>query len=219
MSKTLNNIATILLVGCALTVTGLVIRREFFLGPETIPSRVIPMPAWKKVVEGGRWIGPKDAKAQVAVFLDFECPPCRMVKETLDVLLNRHSRELALVLFNFPLKTHPHAYEAAMAAECAGFQNSYAAYHDALFMNQSTLGKKHWSLLARLAGIPDVERFEECVQTRATSAIVDRDIELASEIGVDGTPTLIVNGRMINGNPGVDALDRLIREAISEVGK
>lgn len=220
MDKTLNNIATSLLVVCAVTITGLILRKELFHNDSTVPVSARNVKDWQSISkQAGRWIGPRDAKVQIAVFFDFECPPCRTLKETLDVLMKRHSGELALILYNFPLKEHPHAYEAAMAAECAGLQNRYAAYHDVLYMNQTALGKKQWGLLAQLADISDAAQLEECVRSKTTSVIVDRDIELASKIGVDGMPTLVINGRMVKGNPGVDALDRLINEALDGVGE
>jgi protein-disulfide isomerase len=58
---------------------------------------------------------------------------------------------------------------------------------------------KPWKNLARIAGITDIAGFEKCLKNKQTGRIIDRDIRIGKKIGVDGTPTLIINGRMVSG--------------------
>lgn len=73
------------------------------------------------------------------------------------------------------------------------------------------LSNQPWSMLARLANVPDMAAFEKCVQTLETAVAVDRDIHIAKSIGIDGTPTLIINGDMVTGNLSVTQIEDLIR--------
>ncbi len=218
MGRLLNNIATGVLVVCALTITGIVLRREFFVGEPELRTRRVEQ--WKDLhSRGGRWLGPKEACVQVAVFLDYECQPCALASQAIDRVARKYEGQIGFVYFNLPLKSHLNAYDAALAAECAGSQGRYKEFHDVLFQNQPLIGKRPWIAFAELANIPDRGAFERCIQTRSLSALVDRDMTLASEIGIDGTPTIIVNGRMFNGAPSVESLDRLIAGMLAPDGQ
>lgn len=215
MGRTFNTLATALLVVCALIVTGLLVRKEFFLGAESISSRTIP--EWKEVVEGGRWIGSKNARILVVEFFDYECPPCSNTQKTLAALKKKYKDDIAFILYNLPSsEIHPNAYQAALAAECAGLQDKYESYHSLLLKNQDLLGEGQWVKFARFADIPDLEGFQRCVQTKATSWVIERDIKQAKRFGIEATPTLIINGRVINGDPGISNLERIIEQALEK---
>jgi len=207
--NTLNNIFTGILVLCALIITILILRKEFVNRPHPQVSKV---ENWKKLLGQGHWLGPKDAAVYVIAFFDYECPPCRSLEPTLDAVLSRYKNEVALIRYNFPSETHENAYEAAIAAECAANQGRYDICHTLLFQNQNILSNQPWSMLARLADVPDMGAFEKCVQTLETAVAVDRDVHIGKSINVVGTPTLIINGDMVTGNLSVTQIEDLIRD-------
>lgn len=106
MGKVLNNIATAVLVVCALTITGIVLRREFFVdAPELRTQRV---EHWKDLrSRGGRWLGPKDAPVQVAVFLDYECQPCALASQAIEKVSRKYESQVGFVYFKPALEVTP----------------------------------------------------------------------------------------------------------------
>jgi protein-disulfide isomerase len=204
----LNNIFTGILVLCAVTITVLILRREF---AQTLRPQASKVENWKKLLGEGHWFGPNDAAVYIIAFFDYECPPCKRLELTLDAVLSKYNDKVALIRYHFPSKTHENAREAAIAAECAGKQGRFAVYHSLLFQNQNVLTNQPWSMLARLAGIPDVDAFEKCVQTHETAMAVERHVHIGKSLGAVGTPTLIINGDMVTGNLSATQLEDRIR--------
>ncbi|HEV3051836.1 MAG TPA: thioredoxin domain-containing protein, partial [Longimicrobium sp.] len=154
-----------------------------------------------------------EAPVTVVVFSDFQCPACRVLAQSLDVIRERHPGTVAVVYRHFPLPAHPFAPAAAQASECAARQGRFQAYHDELFRRQEAIGDTSWTAFARLAAVPDLRAFEACAADTAPVPAVQRDIEAARRLGVAVTPTLLINGRRFDGTPGVESLERHILNA------
>lgn len=211
-SEIMNNVATAMLVACALLVTALVVRREFE-GPAPESPVVRSIGDWERLLDGGHRIGPADAELQLVEFSDFQCPYCRRSAFALDSLLRRFDGRLAIIYRHFPLEAvHPHAFEAAMAAECAAAQNAFVRLHDALFQHQERIGEASWAAIAAAADVPDAEQLATCVQERTYARRVADDVSVANEIGVRATPTFVVRGRVVRGVMSVDDWERLLRD-------
>jgi protein-disulfide isomerase len=148
-------------------------------------------------------VGPEDAPVTIVEFSDFECPYCREGSAELKKVFDRYPGKVRVVFRNYPLDTscntymprsgHLYACRAAMMARCAGTQGRFWEMHDALFhlpeMRLATLDE----LPSKLGLSP--EAFSACMSDEGTLAIVKADIEEGHRLGVDGTPTLFVNGR------------------------
>jgi protein-disulfide isomerase len=146
-----------------------------------------------------------DAKAPVTLeeFGDFECPPCGLLHPILTQLESEFGpAKLRLIFREFPLvPTHVHALAAARAAEAAGLQGKFWEMHDMIYENQKTWHEAFdvrpiFEGYATKIGL-DVEQFRR----DNTSEIVERRIFLdgkrAHALGVNGTPTVFMNGREI----------------------
>lgn len=167
---------------------------------------------WEHIAAIGHRIGAEDAPIRVVEFTDFQCPFCAQGAARLHDLQQRYPGRLALIIRHFPLiSIHPHAFAAAIAAECAGAQGRFAAYRDALFRNQEALGTLSWTQLAVMSGVPDTLAFDRCVREESFRSVIVRDFEEGRRLGVLGTPTFILEGRLVAGR---DALDR-IEEAVA----
>jgi protein-disulfide isomerase len=209
------------MVLCAVTVTGLVVRREVFSPPPAaaaaeVESRTVP--DWRSYTEGQR-IGPADASVTIVEFSDFECPFCRVTADRLRAIRARYPRDVALVYRHYPLSYHKNAVPAAKASICAARQGRFEGYHDALFAQQDSLGLIPWTRLARIAGVPNEAEFEACMQSSAPDAEIERDLQAGTRLGVRGTPAMLVNERFISGAPpGVleDLVERAVRGAAIE---
>lgn len=213
---------TTALVICAVVVTALVVRRELFLNRQQIavqsPDYVLNDSLWKRVSAYETTYGPRSARARVVEFFDYECPYCKHLHPVLDSIRARYPQDVSLTYRHFPLDYHPAADRAAIAAECAGEQGLFKAYHDILFENQAQLSNStmSWTALAHDAGVPNMERFQTCVTDERTRHKVDADAVLAGVLGIDGIPTLIVNGSMYSGFMSVSDLDTIVQKALKD---
>lgn len=154
------------------------------------PPRVVVSTAGAPVV------GPPDAPIRIVVFTDFECPYCLEAEMTLAQLRRQYGDKLALFYLNYPLPTHKYARPAAVASMCAAAQGRYAAYHDLLFAHQGDLAHPDFAGWAEQVGI-DRATFLACQSSADPDRKVDQDIREGIAAGVTGTPTFLVNGRLV----------------------
>ncbi len=211
MSKeTIATTAAAILAVCAASLTAVNIRREFF-PPPTRPVNTVSDWMWYAAV--GHRIGPAKAAVTVVVFSDYECPFCRTLERELSVLRKDYPEDLAVVWRHFPLEGHEFALPAAKAAVCAAEQESFAAFHQRLFQRVELLGTIPWSVLAASAGVHDTSVFNDCLRGEAPALIVERDVSAARRLGVNATPTLLINSAQFRGLPG--DLEKIIRRQLA----
>lgn len=217
MKPVFSTTITILLVLCALTVTALLAKREFFALSET-PEHVYELgeESWELASGQGIMLGEGDAPVKIVVFYDYECSFCRRAAPVLDIILQKYSGKVAIIYRHFPLPRHPIAPSAAIAAECANMQGFFMPYHKSLYEKQGSLGDDDWILIAKDIGIPETEAFLDCMDGDAIKQKLDVDERLAHSLGITSIPTLIVNGRLFSGLLSVAELDAIVQDALSQ---
>lgn len=174
----------------------------------------ILLPAPRVDVAGtGPSRGLPSAKITLIEFSDFECPFCQKQEDALRRLLAAYPTDLRLVFREFPLDLHPDAMKAAQAALCADDQGKFWPMHDALFQGQSALGVDKLKSYARAVGL-DGPRFDSCLDSGKTKPRIDRDQQDGEEAGVEGTPAIFVNGRMLSGATSFEDLRQVIEDAL-----
>lgn len=214
MSKTISNVFTGILVLCALVITGMVVRRELSAdGGKAEPATVT---GWERIASVGHVMGAADAPVTLVELSDFQCPFCAQAHLQLQEVRARHGDRLKVVFRHYPLPSHAHAFNAAVAAECAGEQGVFEAYHDRLFRMQDSIGVRGWDQFARDAGVKDLAAFGQCLETDAVRGRVERDRRLAAGLGTNGTPTWIINGKMFKGMMTADDWEPLIQDALAD---
>jgi protein-disulfide isomerase len=107
------------------------------------------------------------------------------------------------------------ALPAARAAECASASGRFSEMLDALYSGQDSLGLKTWSSYARDAGIEDTIGFSRCNSNPETPQLVSAGTALARRLGVNGTPTLILNGWRYGYTPPDTELFRAIDDILA----
>jgi protein-disulfide isomerase len=157
--------------------------------------------------------GSAEAPLTLVEYGDYECPYCGaaypIVKEIERIL----GEELRSVFRNFPLsQIHPHAFQAAEAAESAAAQGRFWEMHDRLYENQQRLGKKDLLSHAQTLGL-DVGRIEAELDAHAYEARLRDDFLSGVRSGVNGTPTFFINGMRHNGSYDLDTLLAALRPA------
>jgi protein-disulfide isomerase len=159
---------------------------------------------------GDHIFGEPAAPVTVLEYGDYECPYCRATAPVLHDLITTSDGHVRLVFRNFPLAdVHPYALTAALAAEAAGELGVFWPMHWTLFRNQDRLADADLKGYADALGVDGSLVVGENVQRFA--AKVQRDFARGLEIGVRGTPWLLINGDRYAGPTKLDAM----RDAIS----
>ncbi len=97
---------------------------------------------------------------------------------------------------NFPLPMHPYARKAATAALAAARQGKFREFHHKLFEEQNSLSDEKIQEIARELKL-NMETFNRDMNDPALQSIIYRDMNEGSQAGVPGTPTVFVNGKLV----------------------
>ena len=107
---------------------------------------------------------------------------------------------------------------AAVAARAAQAQGRFWEYHDLLYDSQfSGYSDENLIALARKAGL-DTQQFENDYENARYEKAVRADFEKGLDLGVNGTPTFFINGKMLVGLQPVEVFEDAIEEARREAG-
>lgn len=131
--------------------------------------------------------GDKDAEITIVEYSDYECPFCARFHPTLQQMMEDYDGKVRWIYRDFPLSFHPEAENAAEAAECAGEQNKYWEYGDALIENQSSLGEDLYKKLAADLGL-NTSQFDTCRSSDKYLEEIATDAKEGAAAGVTGTP-------------------------------
>jgi protein-disulfide isomerase len=205
--------STAILVLCALTVTGMVVRREFSPQPTTpLTGELEFVEDWPEYVSGDQRLGASSGAITIIEFSDFQCPYCKRFASTMDTLLSRHT-DITYIFRNFPLnRIHPYAKNAATAALCASAQGMFHDFHDHLFAHQDSIPTMQWILVAKHLGVMDLAQFWTCLESDKTLERLRGDSLDAVALDIRGTPMVIVNGWTFPGTPTVAQIERLVKD-------
>lgn len=179
----------------------------------------------EELVDDDPVLGNADAPVTIVEFSDFQCPFCR------SFFTNTHSQIISeyidtgkakLVYRDFPLEFHAAARISAMAAECADDQGKFWEYHDHMFLEQAkggsgtiTYGSSELKRWARDIGL-NGGQFDQCLDSEKYGDEVDKDFEDGQRAGVSGTPSFLINGRILIGAQPFSAFEQAIEAALNE---
>lgn len=146
-------------------------------------------------VEDAPILGDAAAPVTLVVFSDFECRHCAAASGLLREIVEESEGRVRLAYRSFPLSRNKTSALAAVAGLAAHRQGKFWQLHDAMFANRTRLDDEVIVALAEDAGL-DVEQFEEDLLDPALEARVRAEQEQGARLGVRGTPTIFVNGRL-----------------------
>ena len=159
--------------------------------------------------------GPATAPITIVEFSDFECPYCSRAEETVSEVMRVYGDKIRVVYRDLPLPNHKNAPKAAEAAHCAGEQGKYWEMHAKLFANQRALEVPALKGYAKDLKL-DQAKFDKCLDSGATAAIVEESRRVGNEAGVNGTPAFFVNGVLISGAQPFDAFKEVIDAELAQ---
>lgn len=141
--------------------------------------------------------GTADADVILFKFSDFQCPYCAVAAGNMKEFMGNHEDNVLYVYKNLPLTAiHDQAMPAARAAWAAQQQGKFWLYHDALFIHQDRLGEDLYLEIAQLLDL-DLEQFNSDRSSDASLAAIEQDLALAEELGLNSTPTFLMNDFLI----------------------
>jgi protein-disulfide isomerase len=150
--------------------------------------------------------GPADAAVTLVEYGDYECPYCGAAYPIIKEVQGRMGERLRFVFRNFPITTsHPHAEQAAEAAEAAAGHGKFWQMHDLLYENQRRLCDEDLRAYAEQVGLA-VEEFDRELADHVHAARVREDFMSGVRSGVNGTPTFFINGARHDGSYEVEPL-------------
>jgi protein-disulfide isomerase len=164
--------------------------------------------------------GPENAPITIVEFSDYQCPYCvRWYNEVYKRLLDTYKDKIRFVYRDFPLEFHPEAQPAAEAANCAGEQNAYWQYHDALFNEKYPLGSAAYSQYASDLGL-NTDQFQKCISEHRYAEEITADMKFAYSVSVSSTPTFFINGLAVVGAQPYEVFQQIIdKELAGEISK
>jgi protein-disulfide isomerase len=107
---------------------------------------------------------------------------------------------------------------AAVAARAAQAQGKFWEYHDLLYDHQSSgYSDENLAALARKTGL-DTKRFERDYENASYKGVVRADFQRGLDLGVNGTPTFLINGKILVGLQPLGVFEHAIEDARREAG-
>lgn len=180
---------------------------------------------WKVPIGGAPVRGGDLAPVTIVEFADFQCGFCVRAEKVLGQIRRTYGDSVRLVWKDDPLAFHERATAAAEFAREARAEKGDAGFwvaHDALLAAGGELNDGALDLLARRLGLDPSNVAAAIAQNRHEDGI-DDDLELADDVGAEGTPTFFVNGRRLVGAQPFElfkpVIDAEIAKARASVGK
>ncbi|NCO03645.1 MAG: DsbA family protein [Alphaproteobacteria bacterium] len=145
----------------------------------------------------------------IVEFFDYNCGYCRKALMEVEKLLEA-DKNVKFVFIDMPI-LGPQSMEASKWSLAAAKQNKYFDYHRAI-MNHS--GPKDESSLTKLAqdlGL-DVEQLKSDKDSPEIDAMIQKNLEQATEIGIQGTPGFIIETEVARGYITADQMQEMIKK-------
>jgi protein-disulfide isomerase len=174
-------------------------------------------PVFEIAIDDRPWKGGASAQVTIVEFTDYECPSCGAAQPVLEEVAKEFGDRVKLVVRNFPLPQHTHAFKAAEASEAAREQGKYWEYAALLFTNQKALEVDKLKEYASQLGL-DRKKFDAALDSGRFSGKVKRDMADGDKIGVDSTPSVFINGKRARERTR-DAMKAAIEAALKEGAK
>jgi protein-disulfide isomerase len=157
--------------------------------------------------------GPKDSKVKIVEFSDFQCPYCSKAADVASQVKEKYGTKVHFVFRQFPLGFHQQAEGAAQAALAANDQGKFWEYHDHMFKNQSKLERADLEGYAKEVGL-NLTKFKADLDANKYQERVKADMKMGSDVAVQGTPTMFINGKRVSNPTDFAAVSQEIETAL-----
>lgn len=168
-------------------------------------------------------IGAGNKKVTLIEYGDFQCSVCVQYYPLLKEIKSKYGDDITFQYRHFPIDTiHPNARAAHRAAEAAGKQGKFFEMHDLLYENaqsweSSSNARSFFDSYAKQLNL-NIDTYNTDFASENTNLIINADTAEGKRIGVEGTPTFVINGRILS-NDERSSLDSFIATIDAEIAK
>ena len=166
-------------------------------------------------VTGSPATGPASASITMVEFSDFQCPYCATAVGQIANVMKAYPGQIKLIFKQYPLETHPQAAFAAAASLAADKQGKFWPMYDGLFAHRDDLSKASILALAKSLGL-NMAKFEADADSTEVREAIVRDVQDGDHAGVEGTPTIFVNGQRYNGSLDLESMKPVLDAALKQ---
>jgi protein-disulfide isomerase/rhodanese-related sulfurtransferase/uncharacterized membrane protein len=154
----------------------------------------------------------------IVEFGDFQCTPCEVAEPAVRKIRAQFGSRIRFVFRHFPMPSiHPWAEQAAEASECAAEQGKFWEAAEKFYQRQTDLSRAGLGRYATELGL-DTNRFAACLDSKATTARVNRDLEDARALGLRATPTFFIGRRIVEGPLPYEQFAQLVQQELTLAG-
>lgn len=172
-------------------------------------------------------LGSQDAPVKIVEFADFKCPSCKQFNDTILTQLKKDfvdNGTVQLYFMNYPvISPNEDSRTAALAAEAVYRQSpeEFWKFYSAVYAQQKD-ERTTWATsdflvdIAKQADLKlDFDQLKKDIDNEAFAQDVNDDEAIANQIGVNGTPTIYVNGKVVavQDTFNYESLKKIIQEA------
>ncbi len=160
-------------------------------------------------------------KVTLVEYGDFQCPACGAYFPIVERVVETYKSDITFQFRNFPLESlHQNARAASRAVEAAHLQGKFWEMYAALYTNQEAWSTSSDPLsiftgYATQVGISDTTRFTDDYKSAAVNDVINADMKEAQKLGLTGTPTFILNGKIVDTPSDEASFTKLITDAIA----
>ncbi len=162
-------------------------------------------------------LGPVDAPITIVEFTDYQCPYCQQAQQHVDRVMAAYKDKVRLVYQEFPLDFHGQAKPAGVAARCAGEQGKFWEMHTGLLRSPGSFDAADLQRRAVELGLEPM-KFNTCITSGKYDPVIQKAIDNGRSVGVTGTPTFFLNGRVFSGAQPFEVFERMIEEELAMAG-
>lgn len=159
--------------------------------------------------------GAEKAAVTIVEFSDFECRFCREVQPVLRQIVESYGTSVRLIFKHLPLEGHRNSLPAARAAYCAGEQDRFWQFHDALFAAGDLSPPGLLDQIATGLGL-GLARFRACLDSEQSRAAIVKDMEIARSLRIDSTPSFVVNGKVFKGALSYAEFKKIVERELNQ---
>jgi protein-disulfide isomerase len=156
---------------------------------------------------GSAWTGNPQGDVTLVEYYDYNCGYCRSSLPMLKQLVQR-DRKLRIVFRELPILAES-SRAAARASLLAASQGKFAVFHDALYAG----GQVSNATIAAAAARARVDLRQAPAFTARADAEIARNLKAAGQLGLTGTPSWVVGGRVLAGALPIEQLEAAIAAA------
>jgi protein-disulfide isomerase len=197
------DVLTVAFLGMAAYQFSAPLRQQWAVRRATAASVAAAKRTWGQLLEFGSALADDKSPVRIVEISDYECPFCRKASAAVDSA-TRSGVQIAYI--HYPLRIHPHAEAAAIAALCAEASGRFREMHARLMSSTEWQTDSNWVREAKAAGVTDIASFEKCRSGAPVRARLASERALADSLGVHGTPTFVTRSSIHDGTATVKEL-------------